>query len=280
MRDDSILTRIHQMRPVDTRFIAGRWHPGRVALGGITVEARVFLKSLITPKTKNRRFLVIGRARSGTTLLTRLLNGHSQIQCDGEVLARRVLGPLAHLDRLASKSAAPVYGAKLLSYQMVQVMRLQDPRGFLRSLAAKGVTLIHLERDTFSQTLSLAVAQNRKQFHSDRGAKALEGKLHLEPDQFVDRLVWSDALLRYELAALEGLEPLYVNYDQDLSDPETQIETLDRICGSLGVIPETAQIPLKKVLPTDPRQIIENYDDVIDAMKRRRIAHLLPEGET
>lgn len=275
-----ILTRIHEMPPVDTTYVAGRWHRDWVALGGLMVEARVFLKSLMIPATQNKRFLIIGRARSGTTLLTKLLNGHSQIKCDGEVLHRHVFGPTAHLRRLAQKNATPVYGAKLLSYQMVQVHRMRDPVSFLKALSDEGVFLIHLERDTFFQTLSLSVAQRTRHYHSHKDLKTPKGKLTLEPQDFLKRLLWNAELLAYERAALENLPHIHLVYERDLSKPETQVETLARLCAALDVPPETIEIELKKVLPTEPAQIIDNTSDVFAAIKEAGYEKLLPENVT
>ncbi|KPP83931.1 MAG: hypothetical protein HLUCCA08_00320 [Rhodobacteraceae bacterium HLUCCA08] len=272
----AVFDRVLAMPPVDTTYVAGRWHHDRVALGGYVIEARILLKSLTVPRNRNKRFLIIGRARSGTTLLTRLLNSHSQIQCDGEVLKRNVLFPGLLLDRLAGKSSAPVYGAKLLSYQMAQVHRMRDPHRFLARLAANGVVLIHLQRDTFFQTLSLTIAQKRKQFHSDKGASALKRAVPLDPVNFVERVAWSLALLEYERAALDGLDHMVIRYDTDLTDAAGQARTLAAICARLGVPEEPAETPLKKVLPTDPARIIENYDEVRDHLVAAGLGDVLP----
>ena len=271
-----ILTEIHRMPPVDTDFVAGRWHRDRVHPGGFLVEARVFLKSLTVPRNDNRRFLILSRARSGSTLLTRLLNAHPRIHCDREVLHRNVLNPARHFERLAAKSPDPVYGAKLLSYQMVQVHRMRHPCRLLETLSRRGVTLIHLTRDTFAQTLSLAVAQRQGKFHSHKGARAPETRMTFEPADFLRRIAWNDALLAYERAALAGLAPLDVAYERDLASPERQQATLDRIAQALGCGPEPVSVSLRKILPDDPRAVIANYDEVSAALVAGGYGHLLP----
>lgn len=276
MNEPGIFTRIHELSPPDTRLVASRWHRDRIALGGFIVEARVFLKSLTVSRNKNRRFLIIGRARSGTTLLTSLLNSHTEIHCDAEVLHRNVISPLTHLDRLAGKSAAPIYGAKLLSYQMVLVHNMRDPRRFLKHLIDEGFSLFHLERETFFQTLSLTVAQHRKQYHSDRGATVLRDKLWFDPQDFAKRLRWNEALLEYERTALADLEHMRISYEQDLCDPHAQSETLRKICTVLGCSFEDMATPLKKVLPADPESILANYADIRRAAELDGCGHLLP----
>ncbi|MEL6959408.1 MAG: hypothetical protein AAGL89_10700 [Pseudomonadota bacterium] len=265
------------MPPVDTKYVAGLFHHDRATFKGISLEARVLLKSLTIRSKPNDRFLIVGRARSGTTLLTKLLNGHSEIECDGEILKRFMISPKAYFNRLANKSLFPVYGAKLLSYQMAQVHRMRRPDLFLRQLEDDGVLLIHIERETLSQTLSLAVAQHRRQFHSDRGAVALGRKLRLDCDDFVRRLEWSEALLRYERAAFAGIDHLKVIYETHLADPAAQITTLERICGRLNMAAEPVEMPIKKLLPTQPDGIIENFEEVAAAIRKAGFEQLLPQ---
>jgi LPS sulfotransferase NodH len=273
---EHFLQDIHTQAPVDTKYVMGRWHRDRVAFGGIFVEGKVLLKSLTVPAQPMRKFLVIGRARSGTTLLTRMLNGHGQIFCDGEICKRRVIAPLPHFHCMARKSRSDVYGAKLLSYQMVQVHRIYDPRVFAKRLIEQGILPVHIERDSFAQTLSLAVAQRRKFYHSDKsGQKALK-KIRLDPDDFVARLAWSEDLLRYERVLFSAVDHLAVNYEKDLMTAEDQQATLDRMCTAVGVGTEPARIPLKKLLSTNPYDIIENCDEVFEALKRAGFERLLP----
>ncbi|WP_417248173.1 sulfotransferase [Celeribacter sp.] len=276
MIDTAIFNDIHKFPPVDTTYVAGRWHHGRVALGGFVVEAKTYAKSLFTPYNRNRRFLIIGRARSGTTLLTRLLNEHPDIHCDGEILHRNVLLPRTFFNRMAGNSAAPVYGAKFLSYQMVQVHRIRDPRAFLGRLADQGVSLIHLKRDTFHQTLSLLVAQRRNQYHSDEGASKPKQKFHVAVRDFVARMTWSEALLDYERTALQGLGATHIDYDSDLSDATQQQATAASLFQSLGVKNVPVKAALQKVLSKDPRDTIENFDEVCRALANEGMGHLLP----
>ena len=278
MNDAEIFSSIHAMPPVDTKLVAGRWHRDRAAVEGFLIEARVFLKNKIVPYNDNKRFLLLGRARSGTTLLTRLLNDHSHIHCDGEILKYNMLSPRRHFERLAGKSASSVYGAKILSYQMVQVHRMYNPKKFLDYLVAQGVHLIHLERNTFLQTLSLAVAQRRRQYHVHKGAEALNQKIYFEPQDFLRRLLWSEALLSYEKAALLGLPHMRVLHERDLVDRVSQQDTLDRICTLLEVPAEPMNSPIKKVLPNAPEDIIENYGEIHEAIEKSGWGHLISDG--
>jgi len=285
-----IISRVLSHAPVDTRYIGGLWHPGRVSLRGIWTEARVLGASLTAPVNRDvGKFLIISRARSGSTLLTQLLNTHPQVRCDREVLAKRVLFPRAYLNRLAHKNTAAAYGAKLLSYQMVQVQRFRDPAGFLARLEQDGFRFIHLQRDTFAQTVSLAMAQSRRFFHqkTDPGAgvgkhipeaeaKKARAPVQVDVEDFIRRLEWNDMLLEYEHYCLRALPHLVMSYEEGLQDPQTQQQAADRGFDWIGVPSAPVRGGLKKTLPPDPTAMIANYDALATRMRLLGFDRLLP----
>lgn len=279
--DDDILRQVMTADPVDTRYVAGRWHRDRVHWRGVWTEAKVFGKTLLLPqKGASHKFLIISRARSGSTLLTDLLNSHPEVQCDREVLHSLVLAPAVYLDRLAAKSPKFAYGAKVLSYQMVQVQRFRDPRRFLAGLAGRGFRLIHLERETFAQTLSLYVAGKTRRYHSvqKRDIPTAVGPREIDPADFVRRLEWNDLLLRYERWCLRELPHLHLGYEDDLMTEERQRDSAARIFDWIGVANAPVQSALKKILPGDPTTMIANYDAVAAATRAHGLGHLLPDA--
>ncbi|WP_299740444.1 sulfotransferase [uncultured Roseobacter sp.] len=289
-----IISRTLTHPPVDTRYIAGLWHPARVSPRGIWTELRVLGASLIKPANRDvHKFLIIGRARSGSTLLTRLLNDHPQVHCGREILSRRVLFPQRFLNRLAQKTPQAAYGAKLLSYQMIQVQRFRDPVGFLQGLADSGFRFIHLERDTFAQTFSLDIAQTRRIYHQrdetaagqrnpgwEHGAKIAQATapVQLDLDDFIARLKWSALLLEYERHCLRGFDHMTVSYEADLQEQSAHQPLTDRVFDWIGVPPAPTPVAggMKKILPADPREMITNYEALADRLHREGLSDLLP----
>ena len=273
---DDILSRVRAHPPVDTQYTAGRWHRDRATWRGVWVETKVLGKTLVTaPNRDVRKFLILGRARSGTTLLTQLLDAHSQVQCDREVLAKSVIAPVGYLERLAAKSAARAYGAKLLSYQMVQVQRMANPVGFLRALLDRNWRLVHLERDTFAQSLSLATAQTKRLYHQTIAAKAAEPR-RIDAEDLARRLEWNDMLLDYERECLKDLPHLHLSYEADLLPTGQHQATADRLFAWIGVETGAVAARNRKILPDDPRATIANYDEVARAVTARGLSRLLP----
>jgi LPS sulfotransferase NodH len=275
---------------VDTRYVAGRWHPARVSISGIVTEARVAASSVLKPDNRGvHKFLVVCRARSGSTLLTQLLNANPQVTCGREVMSRRILFPRSFLGRLASKSGQKAYGAKLLSYQMVQVQRLGDPAGFLESLAGDGFKFVHLVRDSFAQTLSLYVAQDRKIFH--QASQPGKGKASWQPRAeasslqamsvdvaaFRRRLEWNKLLLDYEEYCLARLPHIRLSYESDLMKSDAHQATADKVFDWIGVPSAPVTGTLRKLLSEDPRTLIANYDELRTELVRAGLGDLLPE---
>lgn len=276
-----IVTQTLSHPPVDTTLVAGRWHRGMVSPYGVWTEAKVLVSALTRASNPDiHKFLIISRARSGSTLLTRLLNDHPDVRCGRELLARRVLSPVRYLNNLALKSPTAAYGSKLLSYQMVQVQRFADPVEFLQQLADTGFRFIHLERNTFSQTLSLAMAQSTKTFHQHtnaaKGPQPAQAPKDIDIEDFIRRLKWNDLLLRYEHHCLEGFKPFHVSYEDHLHDGAKQQATADLIFDWIGVPSAPVQSGLRKILPPDPSRTIANYEALASAITAQGLGHLLP----
>jgi LPS sulfotransferase NodH len=276
---DDIFTRIRDVAPVDRSYVFGRYHRDRISIEGYWTEAKVFGASLL--KARNRdvsKFLIIARARSGTTLLTQLLDSHPDVTCDREIFAKKVLFPTGYFHRLAGKSSGRAYGAKLLSYQMVLVQNFHAPRAFLESLLADGVTLVHLRRDTFAQTVSLTRAQQSSQYHirASETAAARQAQA-IDPQEFLRRLRWNAALMEYEVACLRNLPHLALSYEADLTTPEMQANAAARVFEAIGVPPVAPSSDLRKALPDDPRRALENYAEIRRHVVAEGLGHLLPD---
>ena len=263
--------------PVDTKFVLGRWHHGRFEARGYIIEARVALRALLSRGPgAEKKFLIISRARSGTTLLRDLLNSHSDIDCEGEILASGRLFPKTHVKHRIRKHRRPVYGAKILSYQMIQVHGITMPGPFLRHFHDQGFQLIHLKRNTFWQTFSLLKAGTTGVYHSDRHKVTKARAIEVDIPNFIDRLRWNDALLNYETAGLKDLPNLEIDYDTELSQPDLFQATATKIFNYLGVSDQPVETKLKKILPSEPGDVILNFGDLVKEIEREGLSHTLP----
>lgn len=262
--------------PVDTRYILGR-HPGRFEARGYFNEARIALRALLSKGPgAEKKFFIISRARSGTTLLRDLLNSHPDIECEGEILKSGRVFPRAHINHRVRKHKHAIYGAKILSYQMIQVHGITEPAQFFGQFHNLGFQFIHLKRNTFWQTFSLFKAGTTGVYHSNKHQVTKARAIELDIPDFISRLRWSDALLQYETAGLKIIPHLEVDYDNELSQGEQFQATAGRISDFLGISEHPVETELKKILPTVASEVISNYDALIEAIDREGLSHVIP----
>ncbi|MDQ8203604.1 hypothetical protein [Pelagicoccus sp. SDUM812003] len=224
------------------------------------------------------RFVIFGRERSGSTLLVRYLDQHSQIHCCGEILRSRMLWPHGHRDRCLNAGTKPVRGFKLLSYQVTQVHGQRPDGGYLKRLSEEGFKVIYLHRDNyFRLAVSNIYARLRGAFHQEasRSAEAKRESFVFDPKVLVNWMEGAELRTREELKLLEDVDFLEVEYERDLSNQETHLRTLKRVFDWLEVEPEPLSLALKRITPKRLDEIIENYDEVVEAVSKTRYERFL-----
>lgn len=252
---------VHNIPPVGDPYVLGRWHKDRASWRGYAFEARVALKALMVRNTP-QKFLMVGRPRSGTSLLRELLNQVAGLHCDGEVLHHAVRAPKRFLNQLAGIKSAQVFGSKILSYQMFEVQMIAEPARFLEELVQDGYRLVHVRRDTFDQVLSLSTAQAGHGYHirkSDTEKTDARRVVELDSDLFEQRLRHHTAMLAYEDLLFSRLPHLRIQYEDDLKHPQAHQPTVDRICAALGHPTGPVEASLSR---TSERTEIANIDEL------------------
>lgn len=255
-RRDLAAHALHTTPPVGKPYVLGRWHHNRASLSGYAFEARVWAKSILVHNSP-RKFLMVGRPRSGTTLLGNLLEQVEGLYCDGEMLHHAVLAPRAFLNRLAGIKRAQVYGSKLLTYQILEVQKIADVPGFFEGLLADGYTLIHVRRATFAQSLSLSVAQAGSGYHVRDGVADERRQVSIDPERFARQLRHNREALAWEDRLFSELPHLVVQYEDDLRRVERHQPTVDRLCAALGIASSPVRAQLSRV---SERREVTNLD--------------------
>ena len=269
---------LNGLTPIGEPYRAGRWHRDLFSRHGYVHEAGAAVKRALKGRRRGPKFVIYGRARSGSTLLVKLLEQVEDIHCRGEVLHFGVLGPRAHLNRLADLRRAPVHGCKLLSYQLVEVQRMRSVAAFLRGLADDGFTVIHLTRGTLAQATSLSVAQQTSLYHAGRGKSGGRAAVHLDPETFLRQVRMQLGLLQLERASLASIAHMEVRYERDLLAPSAHQPTIDAICERLGARPGPLQSPLRKLLSTRFEEAVENAEEILDLLQDTGLGWLIAEA--
>jgi LPS sulfotransferase NodH len=215
-----------------------------------------------------RPFVVVTRSRTGSNMLISLLDSHDAIIARGELVARvGEAGPAAILDPFFKPRRAKIeaVGFKAFYYHPLdgESERLWE---YLRGI--DGLLVIHLRRlNTLRALLSREIAAKRDVWKlkddDERGALA-ERTVRLDPQTLLESFEQTRAWWRETEARWSDREMVAVDYEDVAADPSGQVH---RICEYLGV--EFAQVTtdLRKQNPEPLSSLLENYDEVVAALK-------------
>lgn len=239
--------------------------PMRLWLEGLTGEAVSFTR-LHLPRTRTR-FCIFGQGRTGSTLLTTLLDSHPDIRCEDELLRRPRLKPLLYLDRV-SRGTEAAFGFHLKPYHLTRFQRVTDLGGFLRRLTEADWTLVHLtRRDVIAHAFSSFHARKHGWHHRTSDARETT-LIEIDPERFVQKVKKRLAWREREAAALEGLEVFPFCYENHLLDPAVRGPALAALVRHLGLREVPLSTPLRKSVRGSPWDVVANPDAVREALLR------------
>ena len=147
----------------------------------------------------------------------------------------------------------------------------------------RNLPIVHMiRRNTLHQALSLDIAKARNVYHN-YGGKKFDGKVQLDPESLLGHARWvaTEVEAFRELASgLNYLEVFYEDIAADCAevDAEGRIQgnkALPRVAEFLGVPCEFhAPATISKVINRPYSEIIENYDEIVSALKKSEFKKL------
>lgn len=236
---------------------------------------RIFLKGGSQP---NKRFIIFGRGRSGSTLLVNLLNSHQCIHCDGEILHDYVFFPEIHVDVCASRHQTKVYGCKLLSYQIRDVQKLFNPENFLFRLHKSGYKIIYLSRtNLLRHALSNISSRRFKKFHyyHDKDEHPPRKSFDVNVSDVMKWIKKSEHLQRYEYQLLKDIPYLSLFYEKDLLDSSVHQVTADSVFNLLNLPSVPVKTNTIRATPMILEEMIENYKELSEFLIENGYSHFL-----
>lgn len=225
------------------------------------------------------RFVIFGHARSGTTLLVSLLDSLANIHCDSELLNRWVPLPRAQILAHAAAASAPVYGCKILAYQ---VARLWPPRrrdNLLRWLAGQGFRIIYLRRRDLLMQVVSQVRALRFGFHRGVGEPVSATPISIDPAEAIHWLEINERLYQQAQHWLGTIPHLKLTYKDHLLSPAQHAQTVGRICRYLGLEPAPPSSAYVKLTPSDPGRAVANLAELRAVLARTRWADAVAEHD-
>ena len=230
------------------------------------------------PPLPSKRFIILAEGRSGSTLLVSLLNSSSQIHCDGEILNRSpVLFPRLFIDMQASRCQSSVYGFKLLDYQLEKVQNVKNTKQFLFKLYESGYKFIYLTRcNRLYHALSQINALQKNKFHHGLGDGKLEYKpIKVDIHKLIDTMDITEATTKSYKGFFKRVPHLRLTYENNLQESTSHQTTADQVFSFLGVPSTPVKVNLVKLMPSSLRDMVENYEELVKAVKATKYAHFL-----
>ncbi|WP_212525592.1 Stf0 family sulfotransferase [Actibacterium sp. MT2.3-13A] len=200
-------------------------------------------------KGANRRFVIMGLPRSGTTYLMTLLNAHRDIYCSGEQFnPHAIIGPRDRNDRLKAitrrdREAVPFMNSFFARHEAEGYARVgfkfmigHNIRVLRRLEQDTGITLIYVHRkNKLAQVSSLIKAAQSQKWAQHRADSHVSRKIKAGPRQISHRwheyatfdhlfMPWFEARPHHKIA-LEYREMFAPGFEA-------------RICDFLGVAPD------------------------------------------
>jgi hypothetical protein len=225
--------------------------------------------------------VILGTSRSGTELLTELVRSHPRVRYAGEIFSEPRRFPFAYMNgeaALARLRGYRVWAFKLLFHQLRWYeSSFGSAPDFLARLRDRGFTFVVLERrNRLLQALSYIHAE-QTQYHFRDGERPRYDRLQIDPAEVVAALHIFDTDARFGREALGDLPYLELWYEDDLSSPERQRATTERVLSTVGLAAHVPESSLVKVAPTTVRERVRNYDDLAATLARTRYARFLDE---
>ena len=245
------------------------------------------------------KFVIVGAARTGSTLLVKTLNRIDGVCCHGELLGSKVVR--GYEDGFDLVQASPVE-RHARSTRLFEE-RARDPIGFISRtlsaphtangfkalysafldpewqsvvtslLATSDIKFVHLARhNTLRRYVSEQILLEGGPIHSEAGGRSDAAvKVHIDIDAFSARsalIASQEAELRRLLA---GQALLDVSYEELSADTAA---TVQRVCEFLGLarVPSRIEPALQKVGAADLNDTVSNYAELLQHPATRDLA--------
>lgn len=230
-------------------------------------------KNFIDPRLKfpKLKFVIYTRGRTGSTLLTELLNCHPEIYCDVEIFnflysGSRVKFPGMYIDSCSKRAytaGKKVYGFKVKISQLRFEHKYGNYDDILLNLYKKDWKFIHLKRVNFLRhQLSNIISFKTNIYHLRNGDKDFNKKVIVDCEKLLRGVIYGEEVERIEEQNLKNIPHHTVIYEDDLLDNKKFQETADGIFQFLGVKSVPVRSDLKRITHDRLEDIIENYEEV------------------
>lgn len=222
------------------------------------------------------KFVIYTRGRTGSTLLTELLNCHPEVYCDVEIFnflysKSRVMFPELYIDsscKRATLFGRRVYGFKVKIAQLRYEHKYSSYDKILQNLYEDDWKFIYLKRtNLLRHKISNIYSSQTNVFHVKDSEQTQLERINVNCYDLLEGIKYGEEVYKTEKENLKHIPHLEVTYEKDLLDNSKQQQTCDRIFDFLGVKRHPVFSQSRKLIPYRLEEVISNYDEVYNFFK-------------
>lgn len=224
----------------------------------------------------DNKFVMYTRGRTGSTVLTDLINCHPEIYCDVEIFNflysnTKVKYPRLYINSCSKRASVHkknVYGFKVKIGQLMSEHKYADYDKLLIRLHQEGWKYIYLKRVNFLRhQLSNIVAAGTNVYHLKNGEQKHKEKITVKCEQLLRGIEYGEKVEKKEEENLKHISHLTLIYENDIEDNSRHQETADKVFSFLGLESVRVKTDFKRIIPDKLEDTILNYDEVYNFFK-------------
>ncbi|MDF1719914.1 MAG: hypothetical protein P1U65_04490 [Minwuia sp.] len=225
------------------------------------IDIHDLVKFCISRRVNQKKFVVFGPGRTGSTLFISICESHSRIKCDGELLEyRRAFGRILPAAR-ARKVFPSLYGFKLKHFHL-SIQGIEDESDFVNKLYSDGWSFVFLHRGKIGkQAISLQLARARNIWH----VKNQENLAYVDIDPHETLRLAGEMLKSHEIykGLLKDIPYFEVSYEDHLINENARKVIFAEFAEFLGVENEfDVESLMKKTSVSDGKSFVRNIEEV------------------
>ncbi|MBL1211376.1 hypothetical protein [Geminocystis sp. GBBB08] len=230
-------------------------------------------------KIPKNKFILFANYRTGSTLLTDLLNCHPDIFVDGEIFNKfikldfkKVIFPYLYVKSQSIKVNKKVYGFDLKMHQLTNILIQKfnhKPEDYLLRLYHNNWKIIYLYRENlFNLVISSLKAIKREQWHDLGDNSFICTSVYIDCQELIKSLNYHQKNQIIEKEIMKKIPHLKIIYENNLLHSKEHQNTANIIFDYLGLQSVSVTTKMKKVSLNSVWDDVENAQEVIDFIKQ------------
>lgn len=250
-------------------------------LNDITVrkdELKSYIDVLLHYKRQHqKKFIIFAHYRSGSTLLSSLINSHPEVLCEREIFLpfmylyfKKVFFPNLYINSRLVDCKEKNYGFILRLSQLNHILTKYhgEPHKFIKNLYKNGWKIIYLKRENYlKQAISNRIQLRRGQAHDTKEKPMHKKIVNISTQKLMKDIEFMEDYSIKEDQIIDQFEHLKIIYERDLLDSKNHQKTCDKIFDYLGLDGTSVSSNFRKVSSDNLADYIENFDEVAEFLK-------------